>query len=269
MMMFQYELCAKTRCYRRYCYNLVLLTFLLLLGNHTAQASTLVVPSGGDLQAAINQAQPGDLILLDPGAAYVGNFILPVKSGTGFISIQPAGQLPVGRITPASGSGLAKLQAPNSDAVIKASPGAHHFQFIGVEVSTTSASIAGHTLIELGDSSQTTLAAVPHDIVFDRCWIHGFSTQEVQRGVGLNGSEITITNCYINEIHGAGYDTQALAGWAGPGPFHITNNYLEAAGENVMFGGADPKITNLVPSDIEIRNNTIRKPLSWKVGDPT
>ena len=36
-----------------------------------------------------------------------------------------------------------------------------------------------------------------------------------------------------------------------------------------MFGGADPKIPNLVPSDIEIRGNLFFKPLSWKVGDPS
>lgn len=267
--MYQLDLCATVRCRRRSLYTLLIVALLLLAGNNKAQAATLVVPKGGDLQAALNQAQSGDLILLDAGAIYTGNFVLPVKSGTALITIQSAGQLPSGRITPASSSLLAKLQAPNSDTVIKASPGAHHYQFIGIEVSTTLASIAGHTLIELGDSSQTTLAAVPHDIIFDRCWIHGFTTQEVQRGIGLNGSKIAITNCYISDIHGAGYDTQAIAGWAGPGPFQIINNYLEAAGENVMFGGADPKITNLVPSDIEIRNNTFKKPMSWKVGDPS
>jgi hypothetical protein len=36
-----------------------------------------------------------------------------------------------------------------------------------------------------------------------------------------------------------------------------------------MFGGADPKIRNLVPSDIEIRDNYFFKPLSWKSGDPS
>ena len=44
-------------------------------------------------------------------------------------------------------------------------------------------------------------------------------------------------------------------GWNGPGPFLIENNYLEAAGENVMFGGSDPSIANLVPSNITIRRN--------------
>ena len=32
----------------------------------------------------------------------------------------------------------------------------------------------------------------------------------------------------------------------------------------VLFGGADPKIVGLVPSDIEIRGNDFDKPLSWK-----
>ena len=44
-----------------------------------------------------------------------------------------------------------------------------------------------------------------------------------------------------------GADSQAIAGWNGAGPFSIVNNYLEAAGENVMFGGADPTIQDLVP----------------------
>lgn len=37
---------------------------------------------GGDLQAPLNAAQPGDTILLEAGAEFVGNFVLPVKSGT-------------------------------------------------------------------------------------------------------------------------------------------------------------------------------------------
>ena len=61
-------------------------------------------------------------------------------------------------------------------------------------------------------------------------------------------------------------DSQAIAGWNGSGPFKIENNYLEAAGENVMFGGADPKIPQLVPSDIEFRYNHCAKPVSWQKG---
>ena len=58
--------------------------------------------------------------------------------------------------------------------------------------------------------------------------------------------------------------SQAIAGWNGTGPFAIVNNYLEGAGENIMFGGADPTIKNLVPSDIVVQGNSMVKPLSWK-----
>jgi hypothetical protein len=44
------------------------------------------------------------------------------------------------------------------------------------------------------------------------------------------------------------------------------NNYLEAAGENVLFGGTDPFIPNLVPSDITLQRNYVSKPLAWRGG---
>jgi hypothetical protein len=37
-----------------------------------------------------------------------------------------------------------------------------------------------------------------------------------------------------------------------------------AAAENVLFGGADPAIPNLVPSDIRILRNTFTKNLAWR-----
>jgi hypothetical protein len=67
----------------------------------------------------------------------------------------------------------------------------------------------------------------------------------------------------------AGQDTQAIVGWNGPGPFKIVDNELEAAGENVMFGGARPTLADNIPSDIEIRGNHFFKPVSWMVGSPS
>ena len=85
----------------------------------------------------------------------------------------------------------------------------------------------------------------------------------------MNSASTEVLNSYISDVHGRGYDTQAICTWNGPGPFKIINNYLEAAGENVMFGGSPAAIPNLVPTDIEIRNNYFFKPLSWYVNDPS
>jgi hypothetical protein len=43
---------------------------------------------------------------------------------------------------------------------------------------------------------------------------------------------------------------------------------LEGAGENVVFGGGDPSIKDVVPSDIEVRGNHLAKPLRWKKQEP-
>jgi len=45
--------------------------------------STIRVPAGGDLQDALNRARPGDTILLQRGATYVGNFVLPARDEGG------------------------------------------------------------------------------------------------------------------------------------------------------------------------------------------
>jgi hypothetical protein len=39
---------------------------------------------------------------------------------------------------------------------------------------------------------------------------------------------------------------------------------LSGAGENVRFGGSDPRIPGLVPSDIEILRNYIHTPIEWR-----
>src|SRR3954471_13440018 len=46
------------------------------------------VATGSSLQAALNQAQPGDQVVLQAGAVFTGNFILPAKSGNGWIIIR-------------------------------------------------------------------------------------------------------------------------------------------------------------------------------------
>jgi hypothetical protein len=126
----------------------------------------------------------------------------------------------------------------------------------------------GLALGYLGNGMET-MQSLPTDIIFDRTWIHGTPTCQCKRGVTFNGKRLAVVDSYISDIHVDGQDTQAIIGYNGPGPFKIVNNELEAAGENVMFGGADPAIANLVPSDMEIRRNHFFKPLTWKVGDPS
>ena len=111
---------------------------------------------------------------------------------------------------------------------------------------------------------QTSLGTVPHDLIVDRCYIHGDPVNGQKRGIALNSAATTIVGSYISDIKSSHEDAQAIMGANGPGPYQILNNYLEAAAENILFGGADPNISGLVPADITIQQNYISKPLAWR-----
>ena len=232
--------------------------------------TTITVPAGGSLQTAINNAQFGDTIVLQAGATYTGTFTLPAKSGTGWIVIRtsaPDSSIPAQgrRMTPAYAAQLPKIVTPGSAAAIQTAAGAHHYRLVGLEI-TVATTGTNYGLVLLGDTSgaQSSLSQVPHSLVLDRVYIHGQNSGNLLRGVAMNSANSAVIDSYISNVHFAGADSQAICGWNGPGPFKITNNYLEGAGENVMFGGADPDITNLVPADIEVRGNHFFKPTSWR-----
>jgi glycosyltransferase involved in cell wall biosynthesis len=229
---------------------------------------TIHVAAGGELQKALDAASPGDLITLEPRAVYRGPFHLPAKDSSGWIVVSTAAAksgLPAEgqRIDPSHIASLPKLIAA-SGAVIGADRGAHHYRFVGLEIAPADG-VFLHALVELG-RNETEPGALPHHIVFDRCYLHGDPKRGARRGIAMNSRESAVIDSYLSDFKETGADSQAVAGWNGTGPFKIANNYLEAAGENVMFGGADPAIPDLVPADIEIRRNQFAKPLRWKAG---
>jgi hypothetical protein len=79
-----------------------------------------------------------------------------------------------------------------------------------------------------------------------------------------NGRAITLTRSHIAGIWRSGQDSQAFCAWDGGGPYTLTDNYLEAASENVMFGGANSQSAANIPSDILVQGNHLAKPLAWK-----
>jgi len=250
------------------------------------------VGSGGDLQSALNQAQPGDTIVLQSGASFVApadGFVLPPKTNPNqlwiVIRTSDLTDLPAlgVRVGPANAGSMPKILSRNTGAALMTQTGAGagqvaYWRLIGVEMSVTGSALpdanitgasANTGLLRLGDPYETNIQNVPHHLVVDRCYIHGGPNVNTIRGINLNSACSAVIDSYLADFHGVQWESQAIAGWNGPGPYKIDDNFLEGASENVMFGGADPQIQSLIPSDIEITHNHFFKPLSWQTSSST
>ncbi len=235
--------------------------------------TSVSVNAGGDVQAAIDAAACGDTIRLQAGATFTGNFRLPVKTcptGQWVVITTTATDLPAPgtRARPIDAAKMPKLVTAISGAVLSTASAAHHYRLIGLEITSSFSGANTHALIEIG-GSETAEAMLPHDIVVDRCYLHGSATLQIKRGVLTDGRAIAVIDSTIEEIHNVGQDSQAIAGFNGVGPIKIANNRLEGSSENIIFGGADPALANAVTADIEILGNHIVKPRSWNDRDPS
>jgi len=236
-----------------------------------------------DFQVALDAANPGDEIVIDAGLQLLapdGGFILrngsksnpnnyyTVVRGANMASLPTSGN----RVSPSYASQMPKILSTGVTPALITSGPANRIRFVGVEVSLTAGAVTdakaasattNYSLVTLGTPTETNGANLPHHIIFDRVYVHGSPTQNVRRGFFINTGAVAVVDSYVSDFHEIGADTQAILGANGTGPYKVVNNYLEAAGENMMVGGLDVPI---MPADFEVRNNYFYKPTKWMSG---
>src|SRR5437016_7873646 len=187
--------------------------------------NTIVVNAGGNLQRAINNAVPGDTIVLQVGAAFTGPFTLPNKTrGSGWIYIQSSAYAglpaPGTRVSIADAANMPKITVnANNGGAINTSARAHHYRFVGIEFKPLTKNFV-YNLIQIGNG-ETLLANLPHEITFDRCYIHGDHTAGGRRGVWMDGISVAVIDSYVADFKEKGSDTQALLAVNTPGPLKM------------------------------------------------
>jgi hypothetical protein len=261
------------------------------LSDTPAPGRVRLLKPGDNLQDAIDSAKCGDTLALQAGGVFQGSFFFPQKScdDAHWIIVRSSSnaELPPERtrITPCY-AGIAslpgrpdlrctsvrnvmarlELNSDNGSGPIQFSDGANHYRFIGLEI--TRAPNAPITALAFRKAPGTV-----HHIVFDRVWMHGTAQDETARGIALQGmTDVAVVDSYFSDFHcvamtGSCTDAQTLSNGGGRqpgGPYKIVNNFLEASGENILFGGAPATMT---PADIEIRRNHLFKPMIWKPGE--
>lgn len=252
------------------------------------------VHQGESFQAALDRAQCGDTIQLEAGAIFTGTFVFPAKpcDDAHWIVVRtsaPDSDLPPPgtRLTPCY-SGVAslpgrpalqcsstktvtaRLAGVTSEGPIRFAAGANHYRLIGLEIARAPATEKLPLVYQIAAATENSPAG---HIIFDRIWGHGTPQDETAHGIRLNGItyaaivDSTLTDFHCVARSGSCTDSQAISGGNGSlpaGPFLIENNFLEAAGENIMFGGGKGTVS---PTDITIRRNHLFRPLTWHRGE--
>lgn len=228
-----------------------------------AAPRTVFVPPDGNLQAALNAARAGDTVEVQAGAVYDGAFTLPPLQGTTYATLRTHGTLPSRRLGLADVPLLATLRSTVAGVTpLNIPDGAHHWKVDGLAVTQTGGNTYG--LIRIGDPSlHASLMVIPHHIEIDRVVAYVADGMTERRGIQVNAGNVVIHRSSVLNIKELGADSQGIAGWDTPGPVILDDNDVQAAGENVFFGGGNASLPGVMPTDITITNNDIRKPLAW------
>jgi hypothetical protein len=195
-----------------------------------------VIRTPNEFDRALSAAVTGDTLSLDPSFVYPGPAVIDKA-----VTVRNAGPYPTGRMTPDAVlphflSGLALT---------------HGAKLLAVDVRQT--------------DPLTDIVVATGEFGITQCRILGDPTKGAKRGIQANPTSAVITSCYIDDCFQAspGMDSQAIACWNGGG-LAITDNFLRAASETILLGGADSDSAATMPHDITIQKNLITANPLWQ-----
>lgn len=268
--------------------------------------SSITVGVGKDftnLQAALDHVvtlsqNANHELVLTAGESFVGNFVLPAKTGSGWVTIRTSNlaQIPSRgtRIVESDSAFMPKVYGPtNGTSPVMQLDGSNRWRWLGVEVAVNPAAVQrSFVLMWVGGGPNDISGGRPHGgqatrtldmttigpviargTIIERCYFHGWKADAINTTTGAGdlvrailcaSADFTVQDSIIDDIISGLNESQTITFGDGIGPYRIKNNTLGASGENIMSGGSDPSVTDLVPADFEITFNTIRKRLEWK-----
>mgnify|MGYP001334080714 CR=1 FL=1 len=168
--------------------------------------------------------------------------------------------------------------------VIATDPGAHHYAIYDGEIAAVEPTKGlSQPLILLGTNPPASAYTDnPSHLGVDRLYVHGCAgtvtatipiwpepvpcgTQDfgVKMGVRMNCSYCWVMNSFLDQIQLPGLEAHVVGVFNGQGPLKIVNNHLRGGATSLHFGNTPPSIPGLIPSDIEVRLNTIDLDPNW------
>ncbi len=231
--------------------------------------------------------QPGDVVEITGGTTLSGNFTVPTKIGdklhyvclrtSTYQQLPPYGT----KLSPCyngvtSLPGRPPFNCPSSTNVMATINGTGNAIPFILSINTKFLKITGIVFTFTQGTTQiakfidNNAGGIDH-IILDRDWFKGTDTNDMNGGLVLDRtSYFAIINSFFSNIHCtvglSCTDAKAIGGGTNgnstdnDNTWKIVGNYIEASGENVIFGGGGAAIQ---PTDIELRNNYFFKPQIW------
>ena len=239
--------------------TLGLAVLFVLIFSLQVSAATITVPAGGNFQAAIDSAAPGDTIVLTAGASYIGNFRLRKKSGasaSSYITIITSNMSGISaegvRVGPQNDAAMPKVLTPgNGLPAIETDAGAGFYKFIGIYISAgygtdPTKQYGSSFLITISNGNDSNPLYGPwlsHDITFDRCHVAG-KFGDSRFAFAVLGERLTVTNSVIDEFANPPGNDSAGFWFPNAGGHWLENNLISAGMWCIDMGGGDSDSPN-------------------------
>lgn len=247
--------------------------------NFISSANCTGDPAGNKtkLQNAINIAKARNTvpqkIIVPAGCRADGSVIGFAPVGNEYITIITSGTLPTShkRASLFDTAQLFTIRAtiPNEAAFMTdLAGGSHHYKLRGIIFETA---INQFSLVTLGDPSvEDSLSEISHHFIIQHCIFR--STNEfslnIQNGIIYNANDVSIIDSYFAPISSSGIESHNALSYSSAGNHIFNNNTLGGSSINYFYGGAASSIRGLVPTNIEMIENDITRPLEWKSTHP-
>lgn len=243
------------------------------VANHAPPTRTINVTTLQQLLNAYNTATGGEHIVIPAGTQLNGEIVLPARNFSDYVTIRSSAAMPDirDRVSPTQ-TGLVTIKATSVNGTpFTINKGASKIRIIGIKFEPRyllQGSIpAAYYLAQIGEAfTQNNVSENPTKIIMQHCVVNPPNDVNVVHAVLNDGYKVSIISSWLGNIKTYdGTDSQAAISFDGRGAHVYNNNYLEASAENVMYGGVQPSIPEIVSTNIEFRRNHFIKRLAWRV----
>lgn len=201
--------------------------------------------------AATAAAGAGDYEILIPAElAMSDTYDIPAVTGDRRLYITYSGSLPTADVMPslATLDGCAQLIGPGfSRGYLLGMNAGNNFKTTWTGVVLRPQATIGFGCITMSnDGTVTDASQIPSGHIFDRWALNCDDyTGSIRSGVIINGSNMAFLEGYVTNVRdNVGAECSGFRGWKGSRRILRRNTYVEAQGIGILYGGADPYLTN-------------------------